>query len=81
MKDKQTAVEWLVEQLARKHNEFQALTFYYDHKDEIEQAKQMEKEQKLDFASKVLNKAECSWTGIVHINESLEDIYNETYGK
>jgi len=41
----QTAVEWLVEQLARKHNEFQALTFYYDHKEEIEQAKQIEKEQ------------------------------------
>ena len=40
-----TAVEWVVEQLARKHNEFQALTFYYDHKDEIEQAKAMEKDQ------------------------------------
>ena len=40
-----TAIEWLVEQLARKHNEFQALTFYYDHKEEIEQAKAMEKEQ------------------------------------
>jgi len=41
---RQTAVEWLVEQLARKHNEFQALTFYYDHKDEIEQAKEMEED-------------------------------------
>ena len=41
----QTAVDWLVEQLARKHNEFQALTFYYDHKEEIEKAKAMEKEQ------------------------------------
>jgi hypothetical protein len=39
----QTAVEWLVEKLAKKHNEFQALAFYYDHKDEIEQAKEMEK--------------------------------------
>ena len=43
-----TAIEWLVEQLARKHNEFQALTFYYDHKEEIEQAKAMEKEQIAD---------------------------------
>ena len=41
----QTAVDWLVEQLARKNNEFQALTFYYDHKEEIEKAKAMEKEQ------------------------------------
>jgi hypothetical protein len=44
----QTAVEWLVEQLARKHNEFQALTFYYDHKEEIEQAKAMEKDNICD---------------------------------
>ena len=43
--NKQTAVEWLIEQLARKNNEFQALTFYYDHKEEIEQAKEMEKDQ------------------------------------
>ena len=45
-----TAVNWLVEQLARKNNEFQALTFYYDHKEEIQQAKQMEKDRsKIDF--------------------------------
>ena len=45
MGNKQTAVEWIVEQLAKKHNEFQVLTFYYDHKNEIEQAKQMEEQQ------------------------------------
>ena len=45
-----TAVNWLVEQLARKNNEFQALTFYYDHKEEIQQAKEMEKDRsKIDF--------------------------------
>jgi hypothetical protein len=81
MENKQTAVEWLVKML---HSPV-CVGFIQGRKQIphhiIEQAKQMEKEQKLDFASKVLNKAECSWTGIVHINESLEDIYNETYGK
>jgi hypothetical protein len=48
MEKNKSAVDWLVEQLARKHNEFQALTFYYDHKEEIEQAKQMEKEQEYE---------------------------------
>jgi hypothetical protein len=27
------------------------------------------------------NEAECSWTGVVHINKSLEDIYDEIYGE
>lgn len=40
----QTPVEYLLEKLARKHNDFQALTFYHDHKEEIEEAKQMEKD-------------------------------------
>ena len=67
-----TAVEWLVEQLARKNNEFQALTFYYDHKEEIQQAKEMEKEQ--------INKA-C-YDG--YYQEELYDTrnyYDQTYNK
>jgi hypothetical protein len=75
---KQTSVEWLVEQLARKHNEFQALTFYYDHRDEIEQAKQMEKEQMIAFANdvsrEILNEN-------IHSPFSIEQYYNETYNK
>lgn len=78
MENNQRALDWLEDNLiGNPHSE-------EDFKHNIMiwgQAKKMEKEQKLDFASKVLNKAECSWTGIVHINESLEDIYNETYGK
>lgn len=73
---KQTAVEWLVEQLARKNNEFQALTFYYDHKEEIEQAKQMEKEQITDafaecWKANVPNGIECKL--------DAEQYYNETF--
>lgn len=56
---KQTAVEWLVEQLARKNNEFQALTFYYDHKEEIEQALQMEKQQIIDAHNHGFTEGTC----------------------
>ena len=70
MENEQTAVDWLVERLARKHNEFQALTFYYDHKEEIEQAKAMEKEQIMDaYMDSYGNTTEP------------EDYYNQTYGK
>lgn len=78
MEKKQTAVEWLFEKITQNEEIRWRGTRYLKL---FLQAKQMEKEQTLDFASKVLNKAECSWTGIVHINESLEDIYNEIHGK
>ena len=69
-----TAVEWLVEQLARKHNEFQALTFYYDNKEEIEQAKAMEKEQiKMDYVN---SKYYHQYDDI-----TSEDYYNKTYNQ
>jgi hypothetical protein len=70
----QTAVEWLVEQLARKHNEFQALTFYYEHKEEIEQAKQMEKEQIIEA---IIN----NQNGLLRRKDIIdaEKYYNETY--
>lgn len=75
MTNKLTAVEWFMQQIpfewSSSRAAFEAFT----------QAKQMEKEHIIDFASKVLNRAECSFTGIVHINEPLEDIYNETYSK
>jgi hypothetical protein len=73
-----TAVEWLIEQLARKNNEFQALTFYYDHKEEIEQAKAMEKKQ-IEIA--------FSDGQQIPINSqtlpmySREEYYDDTYGK
>ena len=71
----QTAAEWLVEQLARKHKEFQALTFYYDHKEEIEQAKQMEK----DHLMMAYNDGRVN-AGLKQSKKS-EQYYNETYNK
>ena len=47
---KQTAVEWLVQKLAQKGD--YGLGFYLENKDEIIQAKAMEKEQMIDFAFK-----------------------------
>ena len=83
MENKETALDWLINEISYQDDsetyckfiERTDLSVYFA------LAKQMEKDQTLDFASKVLNKAECSWTGVVHINESLEDIYNETYGE
>jgi hypothetical protein len=74
--NKQTAVEWLIEQLARKNNEFQALTFYYDHKEEIEQAKEMEKWQIIDaHCEGQFDKTEA------YPPDKAEECYNKTYNK
>ena len=74
METKQTAVEWLVMHLAKKHNEFQALTFYHEHYEEITQAKQMEKDKI----------REAYYRGVKdemqNIGKDFEDYYNETYG-
>ncbi len=67
----QTAVDWLVEQLARKHNEFQALTFYYDHKEEIEKAKAMEKDH-------ICN---AYVEGLEGLYMGAEEYYEKTYNK
>ena len=64
---KQTAVEWLVEQLdGEKHlteNEIKRV---------IEQAKQMEKEQIVNAYN------DCEWTGD---HEDGEDYYNKNYNQ
>ena len=72
-----TAIEWLEYQ-------FLSPATLYGHRlimDKLKKAKQMEKEQKIKFAQIVLDKAECSHTGMVYLEEDLEDIYNKTYGK
>ena len=74
----QTAVEWLVEQLARKNNEFQALTFYYDHKEEIQQAKEMEKEQIINAANQKIF-GDITFTGSDEVITKGENYYNQTY--
>jgi hypothetical protein len=67
---KQTAVEWLVEQLIpNAMRTFDATTC-----NAIEQAKQMEKEQIMDAANKLL------YHNTGPGNTAAEQYYNETYG-
>ncbi len=77
---KQTAVEWLVEQLARKNNEFQALTFYYDHKEEIEQAKEMDMQQKMDAWNDGNCNTDLKGNPSANYAISAEHYYNQEYG-
>jgi hypothetical protein len=80
MRNKQTAVEWLESVL-----ESQCMIKIFAFEDEIyfrkllNQAKQMEKEQMIEFAYKVLQNAECSFSGIPYLEKDIDDIYNETY--
>lgn len=76
----QTAVEWLVEQLARKNNEFQALTFYYDHKEEIEQAKEMDMQQKMDAWNDGNCNTDLKGNPSANYAISAEHYYNQEYG-
>jgi choline kinase len=73
MENKLTAIEFLLDNIYLLNS--------LKWKDIITEAKIREQDQTIDFASKVLNKAECSWTGIPYIEESLIDIYEDTYGK
>ncbi len=47
----------------------QAMTFYIDHQEEIREAKEMEKEQTIDFAMKFMMQ-----------DRPVVSYYNETYG-
>jgi hypothetical protein len=71
-----TAVEWLVEQLARKHNEFQALTFYHDHNEEIEQAKAMEKDQMKNMYLKGIENYDPTFKRKSQWTEATESTFN-----
>jgi hypothetical protein len=72
---KQTAVEWLIEQMIKyelvpKKIHFDNVLFH--------QAKEMEKEQKIDFSKKCLDKALDTDIRTAHLK--VEQYYNETYG-
>jgi hypothetical protein len=77
MEKKQTAVEWLIEAI-----ESQKITIVYSDKvlsvsvpiAIADQAKQMEKEQSVEFWQGGIN---CTEEG----GKSFEQYYNETYGK
>lgn len=68
---KQSSIDWLVQQLARKYGEFQALSFYYDHQDEIKRAKEMHKEEM----------KESYWESLMSRHQSFEKYYEETFNQ
>jgi hypothetical protein len=72
MEDKQRAVEYIFKNARLNMS-------VYDWLLHIEYAEKIEKEQMIKFAQIVLDKAECSHTGMVYLDGDIEDIYNKTY--
>jgi hypothetical protein len=71
MDNKQTAVDWLVDELLDGKLLMPSL---------IEQAKAMEKEQMINFAM-YLHNVDMSKTGTDILMDEAEQYYNETYGQ
>ena len=71
---KQTAIDWLVEKL--KEN---GVDFWQEEIEMIEQAKAMEKEQKIEFAEKYANSDSFYCSGEFDIEKGAEQYYNETF--
>jgi hypothetical protein len=70
-----TAVEWLEEQM--KDDRFLAAF-----EDEFKQAKEMEKQQIIDFANDFIEKHTFGdYDGNVQKNKTVEEYYNETFKK
>ena len=70
--NKQTAVEWLIEQLHRKYG---GTDFFWTNMDEIEQAKEMEKEQ-MKIAFEIYRDLLSHYED----GSAFEDYYKQTYG-
>lgn len=79
MSAKQTAIEWLMQNIDINFN---PKTNTISMKTDIwEKAIAMEKEQIIDFANKVLYNAECSFTGRAYLEKDINEFYKETYEK
>ena len=76
-----TAVEWLIEKIATKDNSYQAMIFYFDHEKEIEEAKQMEKEQIIDAFINYFYDEYMPLNDKRALYKRAEQYYNETYNK
>jgi disulfide oxidoreductase YuzD len=72
----QTAVEWLIEQLHRKYG---GNDFFWTNMDEIEQAKEMEKERTINFTEDWYFNGPLLGVGI-DVKNTIEQHFNETYG-
>jgi transcriptional regulator of heat shock response len=74
----QTAVDWYANQLHKiVSNTTDALT--HNHKELLEQAKEMEKEQIISFGNYCIKQIEVSEAGELLMVLKPEDLYNETY--
>lgn len=72
---KQSAVEFLVELLNNINNDFNS-----SFKEEIEQVKEMEKQQIIDFTSDFIDKHTFGdYDGIVQRNKTIQEYYKETF--
>ena len=89
MKDKQTAIEWILDKLAPYIHYPYAHSSGYDLEELIEQAKAMEKEQIIDARVSGFASSAEGWNGEIPcmkwsemVRETkCEEYYNETYGK
>ena len=80
--NKQTAVEWLFEQIARRQGSIlHTIPFYNENQDLLIQAKEMEKQQMIDFADNYVDN--CVLTNENMAIPTIMDVpnyYNEQYG-
>jgi hypothetical protein len=72
--NKQTAVEWLMEEMSKTY------IFNQDDFDMFKHAKEMDKEQRLQDMSKMQIISDVDFDGNVTFMFSPEQYYNKTYG-
>ena len=86
LKNKQTALEWAEAKLSDLNsavvNGEIAPEEYHEIRVNIwKKAKEIEKDQTIEFANKVLYNAECSFTGRAFLEKDINELYNEKYNK
>jgi hypothetical protein len=79
---KQTAVEWFMEQIGEKQpNGLYVISTLEDVKNVFQQAKEMEKEEKLKlikFTSEIFELGKSHFSYALITNEEILELYNET---
>ena len=76
MENKRTALDILFQEIKESKAVMPDALFGYF---EMVYNKAKETKQMIKFAQIVLDKAECSHTGMVYLDGDIEDIYNQTY--